>query len=243
MEAAEAAAAAEEEAAMEEEDAARAAAHEAGLHDLDGSEAGGDEGGEADDDMLTPTGYPPTHTEADMAHSTQPALRPHRTTPMAEDQPPQTRRPHSNGLCSPLLEGPDPGSAQRHVNAGSPVQTGEETEAVEEAAGAEEEEEQLSVGEGVREVGAAEGVTDPDGPAEEEEEEEEEDLLHAATAAADAAPSPVEEEEVEEGAESAPVEVERGEGGKWVRKDAPMDAAVDESPQVIYTYVYRYIYI
>ena len=61
-----------------------------------------------------------------MAHSTQstqPALQPHRNTPRAEDKPPQTHRPHPNGLCSPLSEGPDPGSAQRHVNAGSPVQT------------------------------------------------------------------------------------------------------------------------
>ena len=76
---------------------------------------------------LPPQGTPPTHTAADMAHSThstQPALRPHRTTPRAEDKPPQTRRPHSNGLCPPLSEGPDPGSAQRYVNAGSPVQTG-----------------------------------------------------------------------------------------------------------------------
>ena len=60
---------------------------------------------------------------AHSTHSTQPALRPHRTTPKAEDKPPHTHRPHSNGLCSPLSEGPDPGSAQRHVNAGSPVQT------------------------------------------------------------------------------------------------------------------------
>jgi len=41
--------------------------------------------------MLTPTGYPPPpNTAADMAHSThstQPALRPHRATPMAEDNP------------------------------------------------------------------------------------------------------------------------------------------------------------
>ena len=28
-----------------------------------------------------------------------------------------------NGLCSPLLEGPDPGSAQRHVNDSSPLHT------------------------------------------------------------------------------------------------------------------------
>ena len=68
----------------------------------------------------------PPHTAADMAHSThstQPALQPHRTTPRAEDKPPQTHRPYSNGLCSLLSEGPDPGWAQRHVNAGSPVQT------------------------------------------------------------------------------------------------------------------------
>jgi len=51
---------------------------------------------------LPPQGTPP-HTAADVAHSThstQPALRPHRTTPRAVDKPPQTRRPHSNGLCS-----------------------------------------------------------------------------------------------------------------------------------------------
>jgi len=45
--------------------------------------------------MLTPTARVlPPHTAADMAHSThstQPALRPHRTTPRAEDKPPQTR--------------------------------------------------------------------------------------------------------------------------------------------------------
>ena len=54
--------------------------------------------------MLSHTGYPPP-TAADMAHSThstQPALQPHRATPMAEDNPPQTRQPHSNGLCAPL---------------------------------------------------------------------------------------------------------------------------------------------
>jgi len=52
--------------------------------------------------MLTPTGYPPLpNTEADMAHSThstQPALRSDRANPRAEDKPPQTRRPHTNGL-------------------------------------------------------------------------------------------------------------------------------------------------
>jgi len=81
-----------------------------------------------DDDMLTPTGPlpPPPDTAADTAHSaqsTQPALRPHRATPRVEDKPLQKRRPHSIGLCSPLSEGPDPGLAQRHVNAGSPVHT------------------------------------------------------------------------------------------------------------------------
>jgi len=40
---------------------------------------------------------------AHSTHSTQPALRPHRTTPRAEDTPPQTRRPHSNGRS--LAEG------------------------------------------------------------------------------------------------------------------------------------------
>jgi len=69
---------------------------------------------------------PPPNTAADTAHnarSTQPALRPHRATPRIEDKPPQTRRPHSTGLCLLLSEGPDPGSAQRHVHAGSPVHT------------------------------------------------------------------------------------------------------------------------
>jgi len=43
-----------------------------------------------DDDILTPTGYPPPNTAADMAHSTHsahPALRPHRATPRTEDTP------------------------------------------------------------------------------------------------------------------------------------------------------------
>ena len=43
-----------------------------------------------DDDMLTPTGYPPRNTAADTAHSaysTQAALRPHRATPRVEDKP------------------------------------------------------------------------------------------------------------------------------------------------------------
>jgi len=35
---------------------------------------------------------------AHSTHSTQPALQPHRTTPRAEDKPPQTHRPHSNGI-------------------------------------------------------------------------------------------------------------------------------------------------
>jgi len=51
-----------------------------------------------DDDMLTPIGYPPPNTAADTAHSahsTHPALRPHRATPRVEDNPPQTRRPHA----------------------------------------------------------------------------------------------------------------------------------------------------
>ena len=63
-------------------------------------------------DVLTPAVYPPPNTAADTAHSahsTQPALRPHRATPRVEDNPPETRRPHSIGLCSPLSEGPDPG--------------------------------------------------------------------------------------------------------------------------------------
>jgi len=56
----------------------------------------------ADDDMLT-QGTPRPNTAADMAHSThssQPALRPHRATPRAEDKPPQTRRPYANGAAS-----------------------------------------------------------------------------------------------------------------------------------------------
>jgi len=53
---------------------------------------------------LPPQGTPsPPNTAADMAHSThstQPALRPRRATPRAEDKPPRTRRPYSNDLCS-----------------------------------------------------------------------------------------------------------------------------------------------
>ena len=44
---------------------------------------------ENDDDTLTPTGYPPLNTAVDMAysaHSTQPALRPHRATSRVEDK-------------------------------------------------------------------------------------------------------------------------------------------------------------
>ena len=54
---------------------------------------------------LPPQGTPPpTHTAADMAHSTyntQPAMRPHCATPRAEDKPPQMR---SNLLVRVLLE-------------------------------------------------------------------------------------------------------------------------------------------
>jgi len=52
------------------------------------------------DDMLTPTGYPPTHTAADMAHrthSTQPALRypqGRRQTPRRRADPTQTVYAH-----------------------------------------------------------------------------------------------------------------------------------------------------
>jgi len=41
--------------------------------------------------MLTPTGYPPPNTAAGTAHSahsTQPALRPHRAIPREEDNTP-----------------------------------------------------------------------------------------------------------------------------------------------------------
>jgi len=88
---------------------------------------------QADDDMLTSTGYPRPNTAADTAHSshsTQPARRPHRATPRVEDDTPAERRPHSIGLCSPLSEGPDPGSAQRHLNAGSPVSRSSQPERV-----------------------------------------------------------------------------------------------------------------
>jgi len=76
---------------------------------------------------LPPQGTPPPNTAADTAHSAhsiQPVLRPHRAALRAEDQPPQTHRPHSISLCSPLSEGPDPGSAQRHVHAGLPAGIG-----------------------------------------------------------------------------------------------------------------------
>jgi len=65
---------------------------------------------------LPSQGTPPPNTAADTAHgpqrtqhTTQPALRPHRATSRVEDRPPQTRRPHSIGLCLPLSEGPDLG--------------------------------------------------------------------------------------------------------------------------------------
>jgi len=56
-----------------------------------------------------PGGPPPPHTHtqqpawptAHTAHSS--TLRPHRATQRVEDKPPQTRRPHSNGLCSPRV--------------------------------------------------------------------------------------------------------------------------------------------
>jgi len=47
-----------------------------------------------DDDMLTPTGYPPSNTAAGTAHSahsTQPAPPPHRTTPKGRKQYPASR--------------------------------------------------------------------------------------------------------------------------------------------------------
>jgi len=73
---------------------------------------------------LPPQGTPPPHSSRygpqHTQHTASTAATPH--YPRAEDKPPQTRRPHSNGLCSPLSEGPDPGSAQRHVNAGSEVE-------------------------------------------------------------------------------------------------------------------------
>jgi len=84
-----------------------------------------------DDGMLTPTGYsPPTQQPiwptaytAHSQHCGYTALPPgQKTNPRRRRR---TDRPHSNGngLCSPLSKGPDPGSAKRHVNAGSPVQT------------------------------------------------------------------------------------------------------------------------
>jgi len=59
-------------------------------------------------DMLTPQGPPHTHTQQPTrptAHTAQPALRPHRATPRVKEEPPQTRWPHSTGLCSPRSEG------------------------------------------------------------------------------------------------------------------------------------------
>jgi len=67
---------------------------------------------------LPPQGTPPQNTAAGTAHSahsTQPALPPHHATPRVDDNTPADAPPHSYGLCSPLSEGHDPGSAQRHV--------------------------------------------------------------------------------------------------------------------------------
>ena len=55
-----------------------------------------------DDDMLTPTGYPPPNTAADTAHSvhgTQPALPPHRATPRVEDSTPADAPAGETGPC------------------------------------------------------------------------------------------------------------------------------------------------
>ena len=59
--------------------------------------------------MLTPTGSPPPpNTAADTAHSahsTQPALRPHRATPRVEDKPPPYNHTYNNKIdlkvCAP----------------------------------------------------------------------------------------------------------------------------------------------
>jgi len=84
--------------------------------------------GRVDDEMLTPTGYPRPNTAADTAHSahsTQPALRPHRAAPRAEDKPLQTRRPHSVGLCSPLSEGQTQGQCKgSYLEGATPLRRG-----------------------------------------------------------------------------------------------------------------------
>ena len=80
-----------------------------------------------DDDMLTPTGYSP-HTQqpiwptAHTAHS-QPALRPHRTTPRAEDKPPQTHRPHSNLVPMMMICLPPQGTPPPHSSRYGPQHT------------------------------------------------------------------------------------------------------------------------
>jgi len=60
-----------------------------------------------DDDMLTPTGYPPPNTAAGTAHSahsTQPALRPHRATPRVEDNDSLLSPEERLGARRPSLE-------------------------------------------------------------------------------------------------------------------------------------------
>jgi len=70
--------------------------------------------------MFTPERHLPTSGQHGPAPSGTPP-------PAQPPPPPQTRRetrshsarqPHSNGLCSPPKEGPGPGSALRHVDAG-----------------------------------------------------------------------------------------------------------------------------
>ena len=76
----------------------------------------------ARDDMticLPPQGTPPQDSSRHGSQCTQHTASTAATPryPWVEDKPPQTCRPHSTGLCSPLLERPDSGSAQRHVHA------------------------------------------------------------------------------------------------------------------------------
>jgi len=68
--------------------------------------------GSDDEDMLTPTGYPPpSNTAADTAHSahsTQPALRPHRATSRVEDKTPaDSPAPLNRSMLAPF-GGPRP---------------------------------------------------------------------------------------------------------------------------------------